>query len=119
MEVDCEPTPPVLDVRQGMEPGSPLLHDNVYTDTAGSKATKPSNIAAHLIFEEGDIEKGFAEAEIDVERHFRTATVHQGYIEPHHAVAEGRKDGQLTVRCSTQGAFPARAQLAQLLDPPV
>src|SRR5207302_2017679 len=50
---------------------------------------------------------------------FRTATVHQGYIEPHNAVAEWRKDGQLTVWCSTQGAFPARSQLAQLLGHPV
>jgi CO/xanthine dehydrogenase Mo-binding subunit len=119
IEVDYEPLPPVLDVRRAMEPGSPLLHDNIYTDTAGAKATQPSNVAAHLLFEEGDIEKGFAEAEIVVERHFRTATVHQGYIEPHNAVAEWRKDGQLTVWCSTQGAFPARSQLAQLLDHPV
>ena len=31
----------------------------------------------------GDIAKGFAEADVVVEREFRTATVHQGYIEPH------------------------------------
>src|SRR5436305_6855893 len=45
--------------------------------------------------------------------------VHQGYIEPHNAVAECRADGQLTVWCSTQGAFPARTQLALLLNHPI
>ncbi|MGI8430254.1 MAG: xanthine dehydrogenase family protein molybdopterin-binding subunit [Solirubrobacteraceae bacterium] len=119
IEVDYELLSPVLDVRQAMEPGSPLLHDDIFTNTAGAKASQPSNVASHLIFEEGDVEKGFAAAEIVVERHFRTATVHQGYIEPHNAVAEWRKDGQLTVWCSTQGAFPARSQLAQLLDHPI
>src|SRR5207244_1731385 len=103
IEVDYELLPPVLDVRQAMEAGSPLLHDDIYTDTAGEKATNPSNVAAHLIFAEGDVEKGFAEADLVVERHFRTATVHQGYIETHNAVAEWRADGQLTVWCSTQG----------------
>jgi CO/xanthine dehydrogenase Mo-binding subunit len=119
IDVEYELLPPVLDSRQAMEAGSPRLHDDVYTDTGGQKSSQPSNIAAHLIFEEGDVKKGFAEAEIVVERHFRTATVHQGYIEPHNAVAEWRKDGQLTVWCSTQGAFPARTQLALLLDHPI
>src|SRR5438270_2083173 len=118
IEVDYELLPPVMDVRQAMGPGSPLLHEDLFNDTEGEKSSKPSNIAAHLIFEEGDIEKGFAEAEIVIERHFRTATVHQGYIEPHNAVAEWRKDGQLTIWCSTQGAFPARGQVAQLLNHP-
>jgi xanthine dehydrogenase molybdenum-binding subunit len=119
IDVDYELLPPVLDARQAMEPGAVLLHDDIYTDTAGQKSSQPSNVAAHLIFEEGDVEKGFAEAEIVVERHFRTATVHQGYIEPHNAVAEWRKDGQLTVWCSTQGAFAVRTQLAFLLNHPV
>jgi CO/xanthine dehydrogenase Mo-binding subunit len=102
-----------------MEPGSPLLHDDIFTDTGGEKAKTPSNVAAHLIFEEGNIEQGFAQADLVIERHFHTATVHQGYIEPHNAVAEWRADGFLTVWCSTQGAFPVRTQLAYLLDHPV
>jgi CO/xanthine dehydrogenase Mo-binding subunit len=119
IKVDYEPLPPVLDVRKAMEADAPLLHSDVYTDTGGEKAKKPSNVAAHLVFEEGSVEKGFAQADLVVERHFRTATVHQGYIEPHNAVAEWRADGFLTVWCSTQGAFPVRTQLAFLLDHPV
>jgi CO/xanthine dehydrogenase Mo-binding subunit len=119
IQVDYEVLPPVMDVREAMKPGATLLHDDIYTDTGGEKASTPSNVAAHLIFEEGDIEKGFAEADLVVERHFKAATVHQGYIEPHNAVAEWRADGFLTVWCSTQGAFAARTQIALILGHPI
>jgi CO/xanthine dehydrogenase Mo-binding subunit len=119
IEVDYEPLPPVIDVRQAMERGATLLHDDVYTDTAGAKASEPSNVAAHLIFEEGNVETGFSAADLVIEREFQTATVHQGYIEPHNATAEWRADGNLTVWCSTQGAFPVRTQLALLLNHPI
>ncbi len=118
IRVEFEELPPVLDVRKAMEPDAPLLHENVFTDTAGEKSSRPSNVAAHLIFEEGDIEAGFARAVHVVEREFQTATVHQGYIEPHAAVAEWRADGQLTIWCSTQGAFPVRTQVSQILQHP-
>ena len=119
IKVVYDELPPVMDVRKAMEPDAPLLLDNVFTDTAGVKADRPSNVAAHLIFQEGDLAKGFAEATTIVEREFTTATVHQGYIEPHNAVAEWRADGQLTVWCSTQGAFPVRTQLGHILQHPV
>lgn len=119
IEVEYEVLPPVLDVRRAMQPDAPLLHTDLRTDTGGEKSAEPSNVAAHLVFEEGDVALGFAEAAVIVEREFCTATVHQGYIEPHAAVAEWRTDGQLTVWCSTQGAFPVRTQLAQLLQHPI
>lgn len=119
IQVVYEELPHVLDVREAMKPDAPLLHPDIHTDFAGEKAEKPSNVAAHLLFEEGDVEKGFAEAVHVVEREYVTATVHQGYIEPHAAVAEWRSDGQLTVWCPTQGAFPVRTQLGHLLQHPV
>jgi CO/xanthine dehydrogenase Mo-binding subunit len=44
--------------------------------------------------------------------------VHQGYIEPHNAVAQYNPDGQTTIWTSTQGAFTARDQCALVLDIP-
>ncbi len=119
IRVQFEELPPVMDVRLAMEPGVTLLHDDLFTETAGEKAAQPSNVAAHLIAEEGDIEAGFAAAHLIVEREFTTATVHQGYIEPQNAVAEWRADGQLTVWCSTQGAFVVRSQLHSILQHPI
>jgi CO/xanthine dehydrogenase Mo-binding subunit len=119
IKVDYEPLPPVLDVRKAMAADAPLLHEDLFTDTMGQRSEHPSNIASHLIAEEGDIEQGFREASIVVEREFVTHTVHQGYIEPHAAVAEWRDDGQLTIWCSTQGAFSVREQVAQILKHPI
>jgi xanthine dehydrogenase molybdenum-binding subunit len=117
--VDYEPLPPVMDVREAMSDHAPILHEDLYTDTMGQKSERPSNIASHLIAEEGDIEQGFREASVVVEREFVTHTVHQGYIEPHAAVAEWRDDGQLTIWCCTQGAFSVREQVAQILKHPI
>jgi xanthine dehydrogenase molybdenum-binding subunit len=43
----------------------------------------PGNIASYSQPLKGNPERGFAEADVIVEREFRTAVVHQGYIEPH------------------------------------
>ncbi|MBW3623023.1 MAG: xanthine dehydrogenase family protein molybdopterin-binding subunit [Armatimonadetes bacterium] len=119
IDVGYEMLDPVMDVHAAMKPDAPLLHPALFTETAGEKAAQPSNVASHTILEEGNIEEGFAGAAVVVEREFDTATVHQGYIEPHAATAEWKADGQLTVWCSTQGTFAVRSQCAEILRHPV
>ena len=119
IDVEYELLPPVLEVREAMEPDAPILHENLTTSSLGDEDEKPTNIASHLQHKKGDIEKGFDEADIVIERGFVTGTVHQGYIEPHNATAHYNQDGQLTVWCSTQGAFTVREQLAEILQYPV
>src|SRR5207245_975083 len=80
---------------------------------------KPTNIAKHFQFKLADPAKGSAGAAVVVERSFKTATVHQGYIEPHNATALWNADGSLTIWCSTQGAFTVRAQVAELMQMPI
>ena len=62
---------------------------------------------------------GFAEADEIVEKEFKTAAVHQGYIEPHACVARVDADGQAEIWASSQGHFVVRALTAKLLDMPV
>ena len=119
IDVEYQVLPPVLEVRQAMEPDAPILHEHLTTSSLGDTEDKPTNIASHLQHKKGDIEKGFADAEVVIERDFVTGTVHQGYIEPHNATAHYNQDGQLTVWCSTQGAFTVREQLAEILQYPV
>ncbi|HTI50174.1 MAG TPA: xanthine dehydrogenase family protein molybdopterin-binding subunit, partial [Planctomycetaceae bacterium] len=119
IKVDYELLPAVIDVESAMKPGAPLLHDDLFTDELGKKASQPSNIAKHFRFETGSVEKGFADAKVVIEREFRTATVHQGYIEPHNATALWNADGHVTVWTSTQGAFTVRQQVAELVDVPI
>jgi CO/xanthine dehydrogenase Mo-binding subunit len=117
--VDYEPLAPVIEVRAAMKPGSPLLHDKLFTRSLGKSADKPSNIAKHYQFKLGDIEAGFNAAAVVIDREFKTATVHQGYIEPHNATASYSADGTVTIWTSTQGAFTVRAQVSELLQVPV
>ena len=87
IEVDYEVLPCVLTAPDAMRDGAPILDDNLKTEEFGQKTDQPSNVAAHIRHELGNIEQGFSQADIIVEREFNTATVHQGYIEPHNATA--------------------------------
>ncbi|HZU76214.1 MAG TPA: molybdopterin cofactor-binding domain-containing protein, partial [Dehalococcoidia bacterium] len=119
IEVEYDVLPPVIDVRDAMLPEAPLLHENLRTRSLAGLADKPSNVASHLQMVKGDVEAGFAEADEVIEREFRTPMFHQGYIEPHACSAQWNQDGQLTIWTSTQGAFPVRAQVSEILRVPV
>ena len=116
IDVDYEVLEPVIDVRAAMQDGAPLLHDDLlHTSAMGELSEKPSNAASYMKFDKGDTAAGFAQADVIVEREFTTASVHQGYIEPHNATAHWRADGQINVWCSTQGAFVVRNITADAL----
>lgn len=123
IEVKYEVLPAVVDVLAAAQDDAPLLHEQMTTDSLAGMGVRPSNVASHFQHLKGDPERGFAEADVIVEREFRTATVHQGYIEPHAATAvwsgECHSDGALTVYCTTQGAFAVRDHLVALLDMPM
>ena len=124
IEIDYEVLKPVLSLQEAMKAGAPLLHGNLTTyfklerfgrgDDTGAK----SNIASHIQHKLGDVEKGFKEADVIVEREFTTQTVHQGYIEPHASTATWAGDGRLTVWTCTQGSFAIRSSCAAILDIP-
>ena len=121
--MEYEPLPPVMNVREAMLPSAPILHDaasvarieGLFDQVDG----RDSNIARRLEMRLGDVETGFAEAEIVIEHEFETGTAHQGYIEPQNGAAYWSPDGGITVWTSTQGAFGVRQQMAQLLQVPV
>ncbi len=117
--VEYEVLPHVLDVREAMRADAPLLHDDLFTETGGVLADTPSNVATHQILEEGDIQRGFAEAALVLEREYSAATVHQGYIEPLNALAYWNQDGRLIVEVSSQGHFAIRNELSNLLRYPI
>src|ERR1700674_5128334 len=119
IEVDYETLPSVMTAPEAMREGAPILHDNLRRTELGEQSGKVSNVADHFRYKLGDIEKGFAQADVIVEREYNTATVHQGYIEPHAATALWNNDGRVLIWCSTQGAFTVRDTAACILDIPV
>lgn len=119
IKVEYEPLPATTWVVDAMQENAPLLHDKLITHTLDDEPATPSNIAEHVRFEKGNIEEGFAAADVVIEREFKTSTIHQGYIEPHVSVALWNEDGRLKIWTATQGSFATRQQVAAVLEMPV
>ena len=117
--VDYEVLPPAVNVHDAMKEGAPQLHEDMTTQEFGEDTGRVSNIASHFQHKLGDLDKGFAEADVVAEFEVDTATVHQGYIEPQNGTAMWTADGQLTIWCSTQGSFTTQKQAAAVLGIPV
>jgi CO/xanthine dehydrogenase Mo-binding subunit len=131
--VDYEPQPAVVDPVGALADGAPVIWPNglpkegadlTAQHAAVDKETEeeekaPSNLHAENHFARGNVEQGFAEADIVVERVYKTPIVHQGYMEPHAVVAEPGPLGQsITFYTSTQGQFIVRDEAARLLGLP-
>jgi xanthine dehydrogenase molybdenum-binding subunit len=119
IQVEYEPLPAVVDVRAAMAADAPLLDEARTTREFGQDTGRRSNIASHNQQRLGDPDSAFSQATVVVEREFSTATVHQGYIEPHATTVWWKQDGTITVWVSTQGPFEIRSQLAEMLQFPV
>ena len=129
IDVKYEVLPFVLDVREAMKEDAPLLHErlatisNMNNRTGGLRSDddteKASNIANRFVLELGDLEEGFKDADLVIEREYTTVPVHQGYIEPQSATASWSADGNLTVWCSSQGHFLIREHTAAVLGIPL
>ncbi|NQV21036.1 MAG: xanthine dehydrogenase family protein molybdopterin-binding subunit [Rhodospirillales bacterium] len=115
IKVVYEVLPHVIDVDEAMKPSAPVLHKKMFTAGVDPAPKKASNIASRIEFGFGDLDAGFAAADVIVERSYTTKPVHQGYIEPHGAVVSVAEDGQITIWCSSQGQFMVRSFCARLM----
>ena len=125
IEVDYEVLPAVSTAPEGMAEGAPVLLDYLepedtpdFFDPDESTDT-PTNVTLHVQYKNGDLDKGFAEADVIVEKEFDTATVHQGYIEPHVCTVNWGKDGRVYIWNSTQAPFEVRDCTAAILGVPL
>ncbi len=117
IEVDYEVLPAVLDPAASMAEDAPCIHDEAeYVNFAESDPSR--NLAAEIHIDVGDVEKGFAEADLIVEGTYSVPKVQQGAIEPHVVVTYWDEDDRLVIRTSTQVPFHVRRQLAPVLDLP-
>ena len=114
IDVEYEPLPPVLDAVEAMQAGAPVLLKDLFTKAPEGVATEPSNVAEQAVYERGDVAAGLAEADVAVEREYRTQVVHQGYIEPNVDSAYVDPQGNVTVWANTQGIFGQRRDIAMI-----
>ena len=129
IKVEYEVLKPVLTAAEAMAKDAPILHDRLAA--VSSPALRPgglleddaesmqTNISNQFEFSLGDLEQGFKDADIIVEKETTTQAVHQGYIEPQAGVAHWQADGKVTVWSSSQGQFTVRDQTARFLGIPV
>jgi CO/xanthine dehydrogenase Mo-binding subunit len=115
IKVSYKVLPHVTDVDEAMGPDAPVIHDWVFTGGMDPKPTKPSNISNRTEMGHGDVDAGFAAADVVVEESFKTEQTHQGYIEPHACLATVNADGTAELWVTTQGPFTFRTVCATLL----
>lgn len=107
IEVEYEELPAIFTIDEAMAEGAPQLH-----------ASKPGNVAKHVVHQTGDVEAGFAEADFVFEKVYETQRVHTCYMEGRVCVVSADREGNLTVHASMQHLFGLREKLAFILDIP-
>jgi 4-hydroxybenzoyl-CoA reductase alpha subunit len=107
IRVDYEPLPAVFDAVEAMEPGAPVIHEG-----------KERNIAAQFLYDFGDVEKGFREADEVFEDRFETQRVAHVCPEPHNCVAVWDQSGKLTFYYCSQMPSVTRIQISKALGIP-
>ncbi len=112
IEVEYEVLPAVFDELEAIEPGAPVIHDEV--DTEGI-FDRERNIVHQFGAHRGDVDAAIAAAHWVFEGTFRVHQVQQVPIEPHISIAWLDSDERLVVRTATQVPFHTRRMLAPLV----
>ncbi|MFE2522903.1 molybdopterin-dependent oxidoreductase [Streptomyces sp. NPDC059382] len=116
--VTYEELPYVIDPEEAMLPGAPVLHAK---GPESGIFRAENNVCGEVHNTLGDMEKGYAEADVVHEETFQTQRVQHASLETHGSVAyfEPKEDGdgeRITVRSSTQAPFLTRRALCALYD---
>jgi len=106
VEVDYEPFVPIFDPITALQPDAKKLHTN-------------GNLVAEFDVRDGDIENGFADADVILEETFNVPRISPAYMEPENSVARWNDDGSVTVWVSSQHPFTDQADVAEALNLPV
>jgi CO/xanthine dehydrogenase Mo-binding subunit len=123
VEVEYEPLPAVFDALEAIADGAPTLHEtqpvagatfaDLLIDTEG-----PPNVCNHFKLRKGDVERGFAEADVVYEDTFTSPAAQHVPFETHACVA-AVESGRVTVWATTQTPHVVRAQLAEMFRLPL
>jgi len=116
IEVEYDVLPAVLEIEEAMAPGAPVIHDE---PDSTKIYDRNRNIAGHLLREIGNVDEGFREAGLIVEREFRTHRQQHAMLEPHVTICWLDTDNRLVIRSSTQVPYHCRRQVAMILQMPV
>jgi len=108
IKVQYEELPAIFDPEDAQKPGAPVLH-----------AYAPNNLVKHIPIRKGDVEAGFAEADLIVEERYSTQQVEHAYLEPEAGIAYVDHDDVVTVISPSQNITHHRHMLAKIIDRPI
>ncbi len=114
--VEYEELPAVLDPLAAMAPGAELIHPDArsYVGFPEEIPEGIPNVCAYQLWERGDIDAGFAAADLVLEHTFRTQLMHQGYLEPHACVVV--VNSRVEIWASNKVPYNLRKELAGVLE---
>ncbi len=107
VEVDYQPLPVVDDPREAMGPDAPLVHQE-----------KGANVLERFRIRKGDVEAGFAQADVIVEGYYVTPYVEHAYLQPEAGLGYIDEEGRVAVVAAAQWAQDDLHQIAHMLDLP-
>jgi xanthine dehydrogenase molybdenum-binding subunit len=99
--LDLEPLPVVTDPLEALQPNAPQLHEG-------------GNLLKHIKVRHGDVNRGFAEADVIVENEYRLPFIEHAFMEPESAVAAPLGD-RITVWVGSQNPYLERSCVAAAL----
>jgi CO/xanthine dehydrogenase Mo-binding subunit len=119
IQVEYEELKPILDPSESIKPGATVLHPDFadYVGIPDGPQAYP-NAAGHGLWQNGDVEQGFAEADLIFEHTFKTNHQHQAYIEPHASVVFLDNSGRVQTWVNSKMPFQVRQQLSEGIDMP-
>jgi CO/xanthine dehydrogenase Mo-binding subunit/aerobic-type carbon monoxide dehydrogenase small subunit (CoxS/CutS family) len=108
IKVVYEELPGVFDPEDAMKSGAAVVHEYAQ-----------NNVVKHIPVRKGDIESGFANADIVLEDDFSTQQVEHAYLEPEAGVAYVDPDDVIVVMSPSQNITHHRHMLAHILGKPI
>jgi CO/xanthine dehydrogenase Mo-binding subunit len=113
IEVEYEVLPHVIHVDDAMAEGAPVIREGA-ADPTVPEGLHP-NVVGYMEFGRGDVEAGFADADLVKENSYKTEATHQGYIEPHACVGQMGGDNKGEMWVCTQGQWFIRKMCSAVL----
>ena len=113
IDVEYEELDAVFDSHDAMEADAPTLHSGMSGyEGLPQPESDVNNVFAHITWGKGDVEQGFAEADLVFEHTFNAQLMHQAYIEPHACVVSAEPTGQVQTWVNNKDPYALREQLA-------
>jgi CO/xanthine dehydrogenase Mo-binding subunit len=105
IDVEYEVLPVLTDPVVAMQPDAPRVHEHI----------GDSNICTHYKIRKGNLEDGFAQADIIVESEYRTPFQEHAFLQPEAGLAYIDDEGRVTVEAGGQWTHTDQAEISHAL----